>query len=51
VRATGEIPSAAELNQLSEEEFYVPFASAQAWQTMRKAAKRLVNTYVEKLLE
>lgn len=47
VRATGEIPSPAELNQLSDEEFYVPFASAQAWQTMRKAAKRLVNTYVE----
>jgi DNA helicase-2/ATP-dependent DNA helicase PcrA len=47
VRATGEIPSPVELNQLADEEFYVPFASPQAWQTMRKAAKRLVSAYVE----
>ena len=47
VRATGEIPTPTELNHLADEEFYVPFASPQAWQTMRKAAKRLVTTYVE----
>jgi DNA helicase II / ATP-dependent DNA helicase PcrA len=47
VRATGEIPSRTELDRLSDEEFFVPFASAQAWQTMRKAAKRLVNAYVK----
>ena len=38
---------ATRINQLADEEFYVPFASPQAWQTMRKAAKRLVTTYVE----
>jgi DNA helicase-2/ATP-dependent DNA helicase PcrA len=47
VRATGQIPTATELNQLADEEFYVPFASPQAWQTMRKAAKRLVTAYVD----
>jgi DNA helicase-2/ATP-dependent DNA helicase PcrA len=47
VRATGDIPTPTELTQLADEEFYVPFASPQAWQTMRKAAKRLVTTYVE----
>lgn len=47
VRSTGQIPSRSDLDRLSDEEFFVPFASAQAWQTMRKAAKRLVNTYVK----
>jgi DNA helicase II / ATP-dependent DNA helicase PcrA len=47
VRDIGEIPDKQELNRLAEEEFYVPFASLQAWQTMRKAAKRLVNSYVD----
>lgn len=47
VRATGEIPDRAELDRLADEAFYVPFASPQAWQTMRKAARRLVSTYVD----
>ena len=47
VRDIGEIPSSDDLNRLAEEEFYMPFASLQAWQTMRKAAKRLVNLYVD----
>jgi DNA helicase II / ATP-dependent DNA helicase PcrA len=47
VRDVGEIPDKYDLNRLTDEEFYVPFASQQAWQTMRKAAKRLVNTYVD----
>lgn len=47
VRDIGEIPGKDDLNRLAEEEFYVPFASLQAWQTMRKAAKRLVNSYVD----
>ena len=29
-----------------DDEFFIPFASAQAWQTMRRAARKLVNRYV-----
>ena len=47
VRASGRVPSLAELDRLIGEEFYVPFASPQAWEAMRKAATRLVKTYVE----
>jgi DNA helicase-2/ATP-dependent DNA helicase PcrA len=47
VRDIGEIPDSEDLNRIADEEFYVPFASHQAWQTMRKAAKRLVRTYVD----
>jgi DNA helicase II / ATP-dependent DNA helicase PcrA len=47
VRDVGEIPDKEDLNRLADEEFYVPFASLQAWETMRKAAKRLVNSYVD----
>ena len=47
VRDTGEIPDGTELNRLSDEEFYVPFASHQAWRAMRKAARRLVTAYVD----
>jgi hypothetical protein len=47
VRDSGEVPSKEDLNRLADEEFYVPFASLQGWQTMRKAAKRLVNSYVD----
>jgi len=47
VRTSGRVPSQAELARLIGEEFYVPFASPQAWEAMRKAAKRLVTTYVE----
>ncbi|HEX4166798.1 MAG TPA: ATP-dependent DNA helicase [Bryobacteraceae bacterium] len=47
VRASGRTPSQVELERLISEEFYVPFASAQAWEAMRKAARRLVMTYVE----
>ena len=46
VRDTGQIPGKEDLNRLTDEEFFVPFASPQAWTTMRKAAKRLVNNYV-----
>jgi len=48
VRATGQLPDRAELTELTEDEFYVPFASRQAWQTMKKAARRLVVSYVDK---
>ena len=47
VRDTGAIPDREELTRLTDEEFYVPFASVPAWQTMRRAAKRLVNSYVD----
>jgi DNA helicase-2/ATP-dependent DNA helicase PcrA len=47
VRSTGHVPTPAELDQLIGEEFYVPFASPQAWEAMRKAARKLVTTYVE----
>jgi DNA helicase-2/ATP-dependent DNA helicase PcrA len=47
VRASGRVPSEAERDRLIGEEFYIPFASPQAWEAMRKAARRLVITYVE----
>lgn len=47
VRDTGEVPDRDDLNRLTDEEFFVPFASPQAWKTMRKAASRLVNAYVD----
>ena len=47
IRATGEIPDRAELDRLADEEFYVSFASLQAWQMMRTAARRLASTYVD----
>jgi DNA helicase-2/ATP-dependent DNA helicase PcrA len=47
VRASGSVPSQAELDRLIGEEFYIPFASPQAWEAMRTAARRLVITYVE----
>ncbi|MFN7917874.1 MAG: ATP-dependent DNA helicase [Vicinamibacterales bacterium] len=46
VRDTGEIPERADLQRLADEEFFVPFASFPGWQSMRKAARRLVTTYV-----
>lgn len=45
VRSSGQVPSPAELDCLLNDEFFVPFASPQAWETMRRAAKRLVTTY------
>jgi DNA helicase-2/ATP-dependent DNA helicase PcrA len=47
VRSTGRVPAPNELDRLIGEEFYVPFASPQAWEAMRKAARKLVTTYVE----
>ena len=47
VRSSGRVPTQTELDRLVGDEFYVPFASAQAWDTMRKAARKLVGTYVE----
>jgi DNA helicase-2/ATP-dependent DNA helicase PcrA len=48
VRCFGYIPADAELDNLVAKEFYVPFASPQAWETMRKAARKLVAAYVER---
>jgi len=48
VRSSGRVPTQAELDRLVGNEFYVPFASPQAWDTMRKAARKLVGTYVER---
>ena len=47
VRDTGDIPDRAKLGQLTDDEFYVPFASHQAWRAMKKAAWRLVTAYVD----
>lgn len=47
VRLSGRTPTQAELDRLVGDEFYVPFASAQAWETMRKAARKLVTSYVD----
>jgi ATP-dependent DNA helicase UvrD/PcrA len=47
VRTSGSVPSNADLDTLLTDEFFVPFASRQAWEQMRKAARKLVTTYVE----
>jgi DNA helicase-2/ATP-dependent DNA helicase PcrA len=46
VRTSGRLPDAPEVDRLVAEEFFVPFASPQAWETMRRAARRLVAAYV-----
>jgi DNA helicase-2/ATP-dependent DNA helicase PcrA len=51
VRSSGSVPDADGLNALVGQEFFVPFASAQAWETMRKAARRLVAAYVDQYSE
>jgi DNA helicase-2/ATP-dependent DNA helicase PcrA len=48
VRRSGTLPSAAQVDELVAREFYVPFASPQAFETMRRAARRLVTTYMER---
>ena len=45
VRRSGDLPDTPALDHLVAEEFFVPFASPQAWETMRKAARRLVAAY------
>ncbi len=45
VRTSGRLPDTDELDRLVVREFFVPFASAQAWETMRRAARRLVARY------
>jgi DNA helicase-2/ATP-dependent DNA helicase PcrA len=45
VRTSGQLPDTPALDQLVAEEFFVPFASPQAWETMRRAARRLVAAY------
>ncbi len=45
VRTAGDLPDTPALDQLVAEEFFVPFASPQAWETMRRAARRLVAGY------
>jgi DNA helicase-2/ATP-dependent DNA helicase PcrA len=47
VRASGHVPNDTELDAMIADEFYVPFASPQAWESMCKAARRLVRTYVQ----
>lgn len=47
VRASGAVPDPATLARLEDEEFFVPFASPQAWQRMRSVAGRLVRAYVD----
>jgi len=46
VRVSGRLPDTPALDRLVAEEFFVPFASPQAWETMRRAARRLVAAYV-----
>ena len=46
VRATGAPPADETLERLLAETLFVPFASPQAWETMRDSARRLVTCYV-----
>lgn len=48
VRSSGKLPSPADVDDLVTREFFVPFASPQAFETMRRAARRLVTTYMER---
>jgi DNA helicase II / ATP-dependent DNA helicase PcrA len=48
VRSSGTLPSADEVDALVSREFFVPFASPQAFETMRRAARRLITTYMER---
>jgi DNA helicase-2/ATP-dependent DNA helicase PcrA len=47
-RASGTIPTFAELGDLVDAEFYLPFANAPAFQRMHQAASRMVRTYVDR---
>jgi DNA helicase-2/ATP-dependent DNA helicase PcrA len=47
VRASGRVPDDEMLARLEDEEFFVPFASPQAWQRMRTVAGRLVRAYLD----
>lgn len=47
VRATGRVPSEQEIDTIVASEFYVPFASEQAWEAMRNATRKLVRRFVE----
>lgn len=46
VRETGEVPDESTLERLVRDTFFVPFASPQAWDSMRESAKRLVTRYL-----
>lgn len=46
VKSTGAAPDAAALERLLSDTLFVPFASAQAWETMRASTERLVNRYI-----
>jgi DNA helicase II / ATP-dependent DNA helicase PcrA len=46
VRGAIRVPSSDEIDEIVNNEFFVPFASLQAWETMRRAARRLVTTYI-----
>ncbi len=46
VRATGAPPDGEALEHLLADTLFVPFASPQAWESMRESARRLVTRYV-----
>jgi DNA helicase-2/ATP-dependent DNA helicase PcrA len=50
-RETGTVPTSAEIRQLVDDEFYLPFANRPAFERMYQAANRLVRTYVEQYVE
>jgi len=47
-RATGQVPTAEWIDAALDENFYLPTANKTAYQQLRKAARRLVMTYVTK---
>jgi DNA helicase-2/ATP-dependent DNA helicase PcrA len=46
-RETGKLPSVKRVAQLFEDEFYLPFANAAAFEQLSARAKALVNKYLE----
>lgn len=46
-RAKGKPPTAAQLERLVEEEFFLPFANRPAFDQMKRAARRIVQRYVD----
>jgi DNA helicase-2/ATP-dependent DNA helicase PcrA len=46
VRASGQLPPPDGVDDVVSREFFVPFASPQAWESMRRAARRVVATYM-----
>jgi len=46
-RAKGKPPTAAQLERLVEEEFFLPFANKPAFEQMKRSARRIVQRYVD----